>query len=111
MTPNVPGTPGASSVWVPWRYARPRSATEGRTRLALAQRDVAVAEVEVTREGDLEAFADPERAVRLDVDGDVPGEEREAVRARETRCGERDDHRAREDEHANAQTLCPPGPC
>jgi hypothetical protein len=45
--------------------------------------------VEVAREGDVEAFADPERAVRLDVDGDVRREEREAIRARETRCRQR----------------------
>jgi hypothetical protein len=35
--------------------------------------------VEVAREGDPEPFADPERAVRLDVDPDVGGEQREAV--------------------------------
>ena len=56
---------------------------------ALPQRDVAVAEVEAAREGDLEPFADPEGAVRLDVDGDVRREEREAVRARGGREDER----------------------
>ena len=48
-------------------------------RLAVAERDVAVAEVEVARERDLEPLADAERAVRLDVDGDVGREQREAV--------------------------------
>jgi len=47
--------------------------------------------VEVAREGDLESLADPERAVRLDVDADVGGEQREAVRpggSRESECDE-----------------------
>ena len=50
-------------------------------RLSLAERDVAVAEEEVARERDLEALADAERAVRLDVDGDVGLQQREAVGA------------------------------
>ena len=60
-------------------------------RLALAQGDVAVAEVEVAGEGDLDPLADPERAVRLDVDPDVGREQREVVRpgsARESECEE-----------------------
>jgi len=36
--------------------------------------------VEVAREGDLEPLADPEGAVRLHVDADVGGEQREGVR-------------------------------
>jgi hypothetical protein len=60
-------------------------------RLPLAQGDVAVAEVEVAREGDLEPLADPQRAVRLDIDTDVRGQQREVVRpggCRESECGE-----------------------
>jgi hypothetical protein len=47
-----------------------------------------VAVVEVAREGDLDPLADPERAVRLDVDRDVRGEEREVVGSRDSREGE-----------------------
>jgi hypothetical protein len=65
-------------------------------RLPWAQRDVAVAEVEVAREGDLEPFADSERSVRLDVDPDVRGEEREAVRASGAGQRERNERRRRE---------------
>jgi hypothetical protein len=50
-----------------------------------------MSEVEVAREGDLDALADPERAVRLHVDADVGGEQREVVRPRgagESECQE-----------------------
>jgi hypothetical protein len=57
-------------------------------RLARSEWDVAVAEVEVARERDLEAFAYAERAVLLDVDGDVGGEQGEAVGARRAGEGE-----------------------
>src|SRR5262249_37451356 len=48
-------------------------------RLAGAQRDVAVAEVEAAFERNFEPLADAQRAVVLDVDGDVGREQREAV--------------------------------
>jgi len=57
--------------------------------LAFSKGNVPVAEMEVAREGDLDPLADPESAVRLDVDGDVGGEEREAVSSRSTREGKR----------------------
>jgi len=47
--------------------------------------------VEVAGEGDLDPLADPEGAVRLDVDADVGREQREVVRsgrARESECQE-----------------------
>jgi len=44
--------------------------------------------VEVAGEGDVESLADPERAVRLDVDGDVGREEREVVGACDSGEGE-----------------------
>lgn len=47
-----------------------------------------MAEVEVTRERDLEALADPERAVGLDLDRDVGREEREAVGASQAGQGQ-----------------------
>lgn len=67
-------------------------------RLAVAKRYVAISEREVPRECDLEPFADPERAVVLDVDRDVCREQREAVSARRIRQSEdsgRDDGRER----------------
>jgi hypothetical protein len=52
-------------------------------RLTRTQRDIAVPEVEVAVKGNLDPFADPERAVLLDVDGHVRREEREAIGARD----------------------------
>jgi len=46
--------------------------------------------VEVAREGDLEPLAYPERAVGLDVDADVGGEQREPVRPGDSRQRERE---------------------
>jgi hypothetical protein len=66
-------------------------------RLTRPQRNVAIAEVEVAREGDLDPLADPECPVRLDVDGDVGGEKREAVGARGTGQRERRDCGKRRD--------------
>jgi hypothetical protein len=60
-------------------------------RLARSQGDVAVTEVEVAREGNLDPLADPESPVRLDVDRDVGGEKREAVGARGAGQRERGD--------------------
>jgi hypothetical protein len=48
-----------------------------------------VAVVEVAREGDLDPLADPERAVRLDVDRDVRGKEPEVVGSRDSGGGKR----------------------
>ena len=48
-------------------------------RLAFAERDVAVPEVEVARERDLELLAHADRAVRLHLDADVGGKQRVTV--------------------------------
>ena len=69
-------------------------------RLALAQRDVAVAEGEVARERDLEALAHAERAVGLDVDGDVGLEQAEAVGARGAGKAKGDRRAATSDDNA-----------
>ena len=58
-------------------------------RLAFPQRNVAIAEVEVTRERHFEALAHAERSVLLDVDRDVGREQREAV----SRSGARESQR------------------
>ena len=90
-TPNVPG----------FAFLEPRVVAAGvrdapfdderiHERLACAERDVAVAEVEVARERDLETLAHAHRPVRLQLDADVGGEQREAVGARRAR--QREDH-------------------
>jgi hypothetical protein len=56
--------------------------------LSWTERDVPVTEVEVAGEGDLKLLADPEGAVRLDVDGDVGRDERKVVGARDSWEGE-----------------------
>jgi hypothetical protein len=52
--------------------------------------------VEIAREGDLDPLADPERAVRLNVDRDVRREEREVVGPRDSGDGERRERGRRE---------------
>jgi hypothetical protein len=52
--------------------------------------------VEVARECDLDPLADTERAVRLDVDRDIRGEEREVVGSRDSGEGERRERGRRE---------------
>ena len=76
-------------------------------RLAFPERDVAVAEVEVAGECHLEPLAHSERAVRLDVDGDVGLEEREAVCARGPRQRERGAEGERESSDEKAQPTRP----
>ena len=76
-------------------------------RFAFPERDVAIAEVEVARERDLEALAHPERSVGLDVDGDVRLEQGEAVSARGPRQCERGGDGERESSDEKAQTTRP----
>ena len=57
-------------------------------RLAFPQRNVAIAEVEVTRERHFEPLAHAERSVLLDVDCDVGRDQREAVSRSGGREGE-----------------------
>ena len=75
--------------------------------LTCAQRDIAVAEVEVAGEGDIDALADPERAVGLDLDGEVGREKREAVGMRGTREGERDARDGSQCKKPDEETTAP----
>ncbi len=94
--------PGLAGLEARLVAARERDAALGdrrvHERLALAERDVAVAEEEVAREADLEPLAHPERAVGLDVDRDVGLEQREAVGVRGARESERRAERRADEE-------------
>jgi hypothetical protein len=70
--------------------------------LAAAQRDLAEAAAESARKRVREVLVDGERTVGLDADDDVGGGEREGLRGRDTRCGEKGGDRRSERERGRA---------
>ena len=89
-TPNVPGVLPRARVVAARVGGAPFDDERVHERLACAERDVAVAEVEVARERDLETLAHAHRPVLLQLHADIGGEQREAVGARRAR--QREDH-------------------